>query len=121
MLPSGLRSLLTIGPGPDDGGSKLNQRPHIPDKSGIEVVSAAKAGQANVAAKVNVRAARWKWSFLRKRIAFLLAYPSPDLIMPKEWSRQSVGPATQRAELAHRDGAEADFRRSLGGDWPELK
>src|SRR5712671_8054931 len=36
MLPSGLRSLLTIGPGPDDGGSKLNQRPHMPDKSGMD-------------------------------------------------------------------------------------
>src|SRR5215468_10123010 len=37
MLTSGLRSLLTIGPGPDDGGSKLNQRPHMPDKSGMDV------------------------------------------------------------------------------------
>ena len=38
MVPSGLRSLLTIGPGPDDGGSKLNQRPHTPDKSGIDAM-----------------------------------------------------------------------------------
>jgi hypothetical protein len=36
MVPSGLRSLLTIGPGPDNGASKLNQRPHMPDKSGID-------------------------------------------------------------------------------------
>src|SRR5215470_14217077 len=36
MVASGLRSLLTIGPGPDDGGSKLNQRPHMPDKSGMD-------------------------------------------------------------------------------------
>src|SRR6266852_5481695 len=36
MVPSGLRSLLTIGPGPDDGGSKVNQRPHMPDKSGMD-------------------------------------------------------------------------------------
>src|SRR5271169_2456612 len=38
MVPSGLRSLLTIGPGPDNGGSKLNQRPHMPDKSGIDTM-----------------------------------------------------------------------------------
>src|SRR5580704_6097845 len=36
MVPSGLRSLLTIGPGPDGGASKLNQRPHMPDRSGID-------------------------------------------------------------------------------------
>jgi hypothetical protein len=60
MLPSGLRSLLTTGPGPDDGGSILNQRPHMPDKSGVEVVSAANAGQTNVVAKVNLKTARWK-------------------------------------------------------------
>jgi hypothetical protein len=60
MLPSDLRSLLTTGPGPDDGGSKLNQRPHMPDKSGIEVVSAANAGQTNVVAKINPETARWK-------------------------------------------------------------
>src|SRR6266852_1776707 len=36
MLPSGLRSLLTIGPGPEGGGSRLNQRPHMPDKSGMD-------------------------------------------------------------------------------------
>src|SRR5712672_4423095 len=36
MVPSDLRSLLTIGPGPDNGGSKLNQRPHMPDKSGMD-------------------------------------------------------------------------------------
>jgi hypothetical protein len=60
MVPSGLRSLLITGPGPDDGGSKLNQRPHMPDKSGIEVVSAADAGQANVAAKINPETVRWK-------------------------------------------------------------
>src|SRR3984893_16656732 len=41
MLPSGLRSLLTIGPGPDDGGSKLNQRPHMPDRSGMDVAFSA--------------------------------------------------------------------------------
>src|SRR5215470_785816 len=38
MVASGLRSLLTIGPGPDDGGSKLNQRPHMPDKSGTDTL-----------------------------------------------------------------------------------
>jgi hypothetical protein len=32
----------------------------MPDKSGIEVVSAANAGQTNVAAKVNVKTERWK-------------------------------------------------------------
>src|SRR5215468_7448208 len=37
MLPSDLRSLLAIGPGPDNGGSILNQRPHMPDKSGMDV------------------------------------------------------------------------------------
>ena len=58
MLPSDLRSLLITGPGPDDGGSKLNQRPYMPDKSGIEVVSAANAGQTNVAAKVNLKTER---------------------------------------------------------------
>src|SRR5215470_15440578 len=73
MLPSGLRSLLTTGPGPDDGGSKLNQRPHMPDKLGIEVVSAANAGQTNVAAKVNLKTARWKQYLVVKHIAFLLA------------------------------------------------
>ena len=36
MVPSGLRRLLTTGPGPDDGGSKVNQRPHMPDKSGMD-------------------------------------------------------------------------------------
>ena len=35
MIPSGPTSLLTIGPGPDNGGSILNQRPHMPDKSGM--------------------------------------------------------------------------------------
>src|SRR5580700_3273270 len=60
MLPSDRRSLLTIGPGPDDGGSKLNQRPHMPDKSGIEVVSAAKAGQTIVAAVIKPDTVRWK-------------------------------------------------------------
>jgi hypothetical protein len=33
---AGRRSLLTTGPGPDGGCSKVNQRPHIPDKSGID-------------------------------------------------------------------------------------
>src|ERR1700676_4528376 len=100
MLPSGLRSLLTTGPGPDDGGSKLNQRPHMPDNSGIEVVSAANAGQTNVVETVNLKTARWKYFFVIKRIAFLLAYCSPDPITPKGWSRQSVGraaPALARA------------------------
>jgi hypothetical protein len=60
MLPSGLRSLLTIGPGPDDGGSRLNQRPHMPDKSGIEFVSTGNAGQPNAAAKINPETARCK-------------------------------------------------------------
>src|SRR5260370_13486148 len=60
MLPSGLRSLLTTEPGPDDGGSKLNQRPHMPDKSGIGAVSAANAGPTNVPAKVNLKNARLK-------------------------------------------------------------
>src|SRR5579871_4864082 len=39
MVPSGLRSLLTTGPGPDDGGSKVNQRPHMPDKSGMDAAA----------------------------------------------------------------------------------
>src|SRR5215468_9123676 len=74
MLPSDLRSLLTTGPGPDDGGSKLNQRPHMPDKSGIEVVSAANAGHTNVAAKINPETARWKSFLVINRMAFLLAH-----------------------------------------------
>jgi hypothetical protein len=45
--------LLTIGPGPDTGGSKKSQlRPHMPEKSGIEVVSAAITGQTNVAVEM---------------------------------------------------------------------
>jgi hypothetical protein len=32
----------------------------MPDKSGIEVLSAANAGQTNVAAKVNLKTALWK-------------------------------------------------------------
>jgi hypothetical protein len=69
-----LRILLTIGPGPDDSASRLNQRPHGPDKSGIEVVSAANAGQTNVAAQINPEAARRKSFLVMNRIAFLLAY-----------------------------------------------
>src|SRR5260370_40320652 len=69
MLPSDLRSLLTTGPGPDDGGSKLNQRPHMPDKSGIEAVSAANPGQTNVAAKVNGEICRRKEFLHVKHIA----------------------------------------------------
>src|ERR1700694_5350062 len=38
MVPSGLRRMLTIGPGPDDGGSRLKQRPHMPDRSGIDTM-----------------------------------------------------------------------------------
>jgi hypothetical protein len=34
--------LLTIGPGPDKGGSKVKKlRPHMPDKSGIDATPAA--------------------------------------------------------------------------------
>jgi len=41
MVPSGLRSLLTTGPGPDPGGSRLNQRPQMPDKSGMDAALCA--------------------------------------------------------------------------------
>src|SRR5579862_8114198 len=58
MVPSGRRSLLTTGPGPDDGDSRLNQRPHMPDNSGV--VSAANAGQTSVVATVHLKTARWK-------------------------------------------------------------
>jgi hypothetical protein len=40
VVPSGLRSLLTTGPDPDGGGSNVNQRPHMPDKSGMDVALA---------------------------------------------------------------------------------
>src|ERR1700684_4512367 len=58
MLPSDLRSLLTTGPGPDKGGSRLNQRPHMPDKSGAGGLSAAKAGPAHAVAKINPETVR---------------------------------------------------------------
>src|SRR5579883_2278805 len=62
MVPSGLRSLLTTGPGPDDGGSRLNQRPQIPDKSGMDTpVFASRSGRSvggvNVCACAGVKAA----------------------------------------------------------------
>jgi len=51
MVPSGLRSLLTIGPDPDGGGSNVNQRPHMPDKSGMDAALAwPLSGRATVGA-----------------------------------------------------------------------
>jgi hypothetical protein len=48
-VPFGLRSLLTIGPGPDSGGSKKNQlRPRNPDKSGIDPEGPAVCPKAEV-------------------------------------------------------------------------
>jgi hypothetical protein len=44
----------------------------MPDKSGV--VSAANAGQTNIAAKVNAETARWKSFLVIDRMAFLLAY-----------------------------------------------
>jgi hypothetical protein len=46
----------------------------MPDKSGIEVVSAANAGQTNAVAKVNLKTARWKRFLVIRRMALLLAY-----------------------------------------------
>src|SRR5260370_29145192 len=62
MLPSGLRSLLTTGPGPDHGGSRLNQRPQMPDKSGIDAalsvpLLAGATGGAATWAKTGIAAA----------------------------------------------------------------
>src|SRR6516164_11703926 len=62
IVPSGLRSLLTIGPGPDDGDSRLNQRPHTPDRSGIDTalfvpLFAGSAAGAKVCVCAGVKAA----------------------------------------------------------------
>src|SRR5262252_2852341 len=78
MLPSGLRSLLTTGPGPDNGGSILNQRPHMPDKSGMDVAfflplsasasvgttACSKTGVAAVAANVAAKRKRRRCKFM---------------------------------------------------------
>src|SRR5258705_7898063 len=52
IVPSAFRILLTIGPGPDAGCSRLNTvRPHSPESAGIEApVSAPMAGQTEIAA-----------------------------------------------------------------------
>src|SRR5580704_1354752 len=88
MVPSGLRSLLTIGPGPDDGASRLNQRPHMPDRSGI--VSAANAGQTNVAATANPETTRWKSCPVTNRIALLLAYDACLILSRRGSGRDSL-------------------------------
>ena len=70
MVPSGLRRLLTTGLGPDDGGSNQTQlRPHMADKSEMEVVSAAITGQTNVAAEMKPATARWKYFLAMSRLA----------------------------------------------------
>src|SRR5262245_36701791 len=85
MLPSGLRSLLTIGPGPDDGGSKLNQRPHMPDKSGMDVAFSLPLLGASVGTtacpKTGVAAAAASVATKRKsrRCKFMLVLPFPEL------------------------------------------
>jgi hypothetical protein len=63
MVPSGRPSLLTTGPGPDGSCSKVNQSPHIPNKSGIDAafslapVRAAAVGAACPKVGVSVAAA----------------------------------------------------------------
>src|ERR1700674_1913168 len=94
MVPSGLRSLLTIGPGPDDGASRLNQRPHMPDKSGV--VSAANAGQTNIAANVNAETARWKSFLVIDRMAFLPAYSAYLILSRRGGGRDSLLDAPRR-------------------------
>src|SRR5579864_6488055 len=59
MVPSGFRSLLTTGPGPDKGGSKKSQlRPHMPEKSGTDAaVAAASPADSTVSPKAGVAVA----------------------------------------------------------------
>src|SRR5258705_12539135 len=53
LLPSALRTALTMGPGPDCGGSKKSMsRPHWPERAGTgEPLSTAIAGGTNAAAE----------------------------------------------------------------------
>jgi hypothetical protein len=49
MVPLGRRNLLTTGPGPDDGCSRLSVfRPQMPEKFGIAVGSSAITGETNI-------------------------------------------------------------------------
>src|SRR5260370_13344843 len=52
IVPSAFLTLLTIGPGPEAGSSRLNTvRPHSPERAGIEApLSALIAGQGEIAA-----------------------------------------------------------------------
>jgi hypothetical protein len=44
-------------------------RPHMPEKSGMEVVSAAITGQTNATAEMKPATARWKYFLAMSRIA----------------------------------------------------
>src|SRR5262245_33098440 len=67
MVASGLRSLLIIGPGPDDGGSRLNRRPHMPDRSGMDTLLFVSlfGGAVRVSTFAQVRASQLLLSLTR--------------------------------------------------------
>ena len=81
MVPSAFLSVLTMGPGPDSGGSKKRIfRPHVPERSGIGAVSAPMAGQTKIDAEMKPAAARPKYflemtRMLRARIRHHLTLP----------------------------------------------
>src|SRR5258706_16064541 len=86
MVPSACISLLTIGPGPDGGGSKkIKLRPHMPEKLGGVAISVAMTAQTDIEAVTRPVAARPK-SILEMTLITcppLLTHPTAP-----NWSRR---------------------------------
>src|SRR6266567_6048748 len=86
MVPSACISLLTIGPGPDGGGSKkIKLRPHMPEKLGGVAISVAMTAQTNIEAETRPVAARPKSLLEMTRIT---CPPLPTHPTAPNWSRR---------------------------------
>src|SRR6516165_3467472 len=100
MVPSGFRSLLTTGPGPDKGSSKKSQlRPHMPEKSGIDAaVAAASPADSTVCPKVGVAVAA---SVTNKRKFHSLRIPVSPRGLQKLGKRYSASCASDGCTASH--------------------